>query len=78
VDFATFALSIASSAFVHLGEVPNPETGKSEVNLETAKHNIDVLEMLQKKITNGLSPEEAKLLEGILYELRMKYVIKSG
>ncbi len=78
VDFATFVLSIASSALVYLGEVPNPETGKNEENLDIAKHNIDLLDMLQNKITSGLTPEETRLLEGVLYELRMKYVIKSS
>lgn len=78
VDFATFVLSLASSALVHLGEVPNPDTGKTDVDLLVAKSNIDVLDMLQNKIATGLTEEETKLLEGILYELRMKYVIKSS
>ncbi|MCL1915348.1 MAG: DUF1844 domain-containing protein [Desulfovibrionaceae bacterium] len=78
VDFSTFVLSLASSAMVYLGEVPNPETGQPENNLEIARHNIDMLEMLQNKIQNGLTPEETRLLEGVLYELRLKYVIKAG
>jgi hypothetical protein len=77
VDFSTFVLSLASSALVYLGDVPNPETGKNESDLDVARHNIDMLEMLQDKIRNGLSPEETRLLEGVLYELRLKYVIKS-
>ena len=76
VDFSTFLLSLASSALVHLGEVPNPESGKNEANLQLAKHTIDIVCMLQDKINNGLDAEEARLLEGILYELRMKYVLK--
>lgn len=76
VNFSTFILSLASSALVQLGEVPNPENGKNEENPVLAKHTIDIIEMLQDKIKNGLAPEEEKLLEGILYELRMKYVIK--
>ena len=78
VDFSTFVLSLASSAMVCLGEVPNPETGVLENNLEVARHNIDMLEMLQGKIRHGLTPEETRLLEGVLYELRLKYVIKAG
>jgi hypothetical protein len=77
VDFSTFLLSLASSALVQLGEVVSPENGKKEENLPLAKHTIDVLCMLQDKIANGLTPEETRLLEGILYELRLKYVIKS-
>jgi hypothetical protein len=77
VDFSTFLLSMASSALVQLGEVPSPENGKKEENLPLAKHTIDMLCMLQDKIANGLTQEETRLLEGILYELRLKYVIKS-
>lgn len=77
VDFSTFLLSLASSALVQLGEVPDPSSGKSELNLELAKHTIDIVCMLQNKIKNGLDAEETRLLEGILYELRMKYVIKA-
>jgi hypothetical protein len=77
VDFSTFLLSLASSALVQLGEVPSPEDGKKEENLLLAKHSIDIICMLQDKTSHGLSPEETRLLEGILYELRLKYVIKS-
>ncbi|KAF5081978.1 MULTISPECIES: DUF1844 domain-containing protein [Desulfovibrio] len=78
VTFSTFIISLASSALVHLGEVPNPETGGTETNLPLAKHSIDVLEMLRAKTENGLEEQEQKLLESILYELRMKFVIKCG
>ena len=78
VTFSTFIISLASSALVHLGEVPNPETGGTETNLPLAKHSIDVLEMLRAKTENGLEEQERKLLESILYELRMKFVMKCG
>ena len=78
VTFSTFILSLASSALVHLGEVPNPETGNTETNLPLAKHSIDVLEMLHMKTERCLDEQERKLLESILYELRMKFVIKCG
>ena len=78
VTFSTFIISLASSALVHLGEVPNPETGGTETNLPLAKHSIDVLEMLRAKTENGLEEQERNLLESILYELRMKFVMKCG
>ena len=78
VTFSTFILSLASSALVQLGEVPNPETGATEQDLVIAKHTIDILTMLEEKTKNCLADDEARLLEGILYELRMKYVIKFG
>lgn len=77
VSFSTFILSLASSAFVHLGEVPDPETGKVCRNEELARNSIDVLNMLDEKVRNGLTPEEGRLLRDVLYELRMKYVARS-
>ncbi len=74
VSFSTFVLSLASSALAHLGEVPNPETGKKAVDTDIASHTIDILDMLQEKMKHGPTDEERKLLDGILYELRMKYV----
>lgn len=74
VTFSTFVLSLASSAMVQLGEVPNPETGKLEKHPELARHSIDILNMLEDKITNGLTEKESRLLRDVLFELRMKYV----
>lgn len=76
VTFSTFILSLASSALVQLGEVPNPETGAFEKNLLVAKHTIDILEMLESKTRACLDADESRLLDGVLYELRMKYVMK--
>lgn len=75
VTFSTFIISLASSALVALGEVPDPETGRKSCNLNFARHNIDVLEMLRQKTSGGLEENEASLLENILCELRLKYVI---
>ena len=75
--FSTFVLSLASSALVQLGEVPDPASGRIQEDLILAKHSIDILSMLQEKVAQGLDAEEARLLEGLLYELRMKFVIKN-
>jgi len=77
VTFSTFILSLASTALVQLGEVPNPESGHIEQNLALGKHTIDVLDMLRSKTQACLDNEEKRLLDGILYELRMKYVLKT-
>ena len=77
VTFSTFVLSLASSALVHLGEVPNPETGSTARNEALARNAIDVLTMLDDKTRNGLTPEESKLMRDVLYELRMKFVARS-
>ncbi|MEG2140312.1 MAG: DUF1844 domain-containing protein [Bilophila sp.] len=76
VTFSTFILSLASSALVQLGEVPNPETGLIEQDHVMAKHTIDILTMLESKTLHCLDSDEARLLDGMLYELRMKYVMK--
>ena len=77
VTFSTFVLSLASSALVHLGEVPNPETGGTTRNEALARNAIDVLTMLDDKTRNGLTPEESKLMRDVLYERRMKFVASS-
>ncbi len=59
---------------MQLGEVPDPDTGKQEKHPELARHSIDVLNMLDDKIANGLTDKEARLLKDVLFELRMKYV----
>ena len=74
--FSTFILSLASSALVQLGEVPDPANGEHQEDLVLAKHSIDTLSMLQDKITRGLDAEESRLLEDLLYELRMTFVMK--
>lgn len=75
VTFSTFVLSIASSALVHLGEVPDPDSGQIKQSLDVAKHNIDILNMLKEKSVGNLDVDETRLIEGILYELRLKYVM---
>ena len=52
----------------------HPVTHKREVDLDLAKHWIDVLGMLEKKTRNNLLPQEEKILEGLLADLRMQYV----
>ncbi len=78
IDFYTFVLSLGSSAFVHLGDAPHPETDRSEVNLVLAKHTIDILGMLQEKTRGNLTPEEEKFLENLLSDLRLRFVARSS
>lgn len=70
-------MSLASSTLMHLGEVPNPENGQLEPNPELARHTIDLLNMLEDKLENGLDEKERRLFQDVLYELRMKFVAKS-
>ena len=74
MDFTTFCLSLASSAVIHLGDAPHPETGRSEANLPLAKQTIDILALLEEKTRGNLTSEESRLLATLLYDLRMRYV----
>ncbi len=78
VTFATFILSLNTSALVHLGEIPEPSTGEKKKDLPIAQHAIDTLAMLQEKTKGNLSDDEKALLEHILFDLRLKYVKASG
>ena len=72
--FPTFLLSLHTSALIHLGLIPDPINNHKVVNLELARQNIDLLEMLQAKTEGNRTEEESKLFDNILYELRMAYV----
>lgn len=78
VTMATFIFSLSSSALVHLGEIPEPETNRTSVDLPIAKQIIDTLGMLQEKTKGNLDQDEERLLKSVLYDLRMRYVQKSG
>ncbi|HTB60222.1 MAG TPA: DUF1844 domain-containing protein [Polyangia bacterium] len=74
VDFHTFVLSLGSSALLHLGEIENPNDGVSQKDLPLAKHTIDILVMLEEKTKGNLSTAEERLMESLLYDLRLRYV----
>jgi hypothetical protein len=75
IDFSTFVLSLGSSALIHLGEAPDPVSGqKQPADLPLAQQSIDLLALLQQKTKGNLSDDEARLLDTLLYDLRMRYV----
>jgi hypothetical protein len=74
IDFPTFVLSVASAAMMGLGLAPRPEGGGSLVDLNLARQNIDLLEMIEVKTKNNLSDEEAQLLARVLFEVRSKFL----
>jgi len=78
VDFAMLVSGMAQSALIYLGEIPNPGTGEPEVNLEQARLQIDLLDVLRVKCRGNLSREEEGLLDRMLYQLRMLFVARSG
>lgn len=76
INFSTFVLSLISSAFYYLGDIPDPATGKTQQDFPAVKQTIDILIMLKEKTQNNLNAEETKLIEQLIYELQMKYLAK--
>jgi len=73
-SFVSFMMSIASNAASALGMMEHPVTHQREVDVELGKHWIDILGMMQKKTAGNLTPQEKRMLEGLLADLRMQYV----
>jgi len=79
IDFYTFVLSLGSSAMVHLGDAPHPETGEPVTpNLPLAKQTIDILAMLAEKTKGNLTPEEERFMENLLTDLRFRFVQRTS
>jgi hypothetical protein len=74
VNFTNFVLSLSTSALFHFGDFPDTEGGKTEKNLAAAKQTIDILDMLNEKTKGNLDENENNLIQGALYELKMRYV----
>jgi len=74
VDFSTHILSLASTALIALHKMPAPEDADLPLDLETARHLIDVLAMLEQKTKGNLEEAEQKLLGSLIYDLRVAYV----
>ena len=75
IDFSTFVISLGTSALYHMGIVNDPEQGEApQKNLALAQQTIDTLEMLAEKTRGNLGEQEAKLMESLLFELRMRFV----
>lgn len=74
---ATLAMlltTLATQALVGLGQIAHPASGKAEIHFDEAKHFIDTLEMLEAKTAGNRTPEENRLLENLLHELRLGFV----
>ena len=75
LDFTALVLSLGSSALIHLGLAPDPTSGTPpDVDLGLAQQSIDLLALLQEKTRGNLSEEEARFLEQILFDLRMRFI----
>jgi hypothetical protein len=75
IDLSTFFLSVASAVYMGLGVINDPEgSEKSEVNLDLAKQNIQLLELLFEKTHGNRTPDEDRLIDHLLFEVRLKFV----
>ena len=73
-SFVNFLSTLATNAAAALGAMPHPATGKRTLDLDTGKYWLDILAMLREKTNGNLHKEEARLLDGLLADLRMQYV----
>jgi hypothetical protein len=79
LTFTAFVLSLATTAAVHFGDLPDPVSGEpSQRNLDGAAQMIEILALLEEKTRGNLAAEERQLIERVLYELRMRFVEARG
>ncbi len=72
-------LSLASTAAIHFGDLPDPVVRRAaELNLDGAAQMIEILALLEQKTRGNLTAEERQVLEQVLYELRLRFVEASG
>lgn len=78
VGFMDLINMLVSNALMQLGDMPDPGSGESVVNLPGAQVMIALLTMLQEKTKGNLDKDEAKVLEDVLYDLRMRFLTKTN
>jgi hypothetical protein len=79
LSFTGFVLSLASTAAIHFGDLPDPISGdRAELNLDGAAQMIEILALLDVKTRGNLTAEERQVLEQVLYELRLRFVEAKG
>jgi hypothetical protein len=74
INFASLIFSLSSTALLHLGELPDPQTNEKKKDLPLAKHAIDTIAMLKEKTVGNLSTDEEKFIVNVLTDLRLRYV----
>jgi len=73
-EFMAVLMEVATPAFIHLGLAEHPATGRPEINLPAGQQAIEMLRILREKTVGNLSPEEEEFFEGLLADLRMRFV----
>ncbi len=70
VDFSGLILGFCSAALSYMGFGPE----QVNRNLPLARQNIEIIELLARKTQGNLTPEEDKLCQEVLHDLRIKFV----
>ena len=79
ITFSDFILSLGRTAAVEFGDIPDPNTGeRGEPNLPAAAQMIELIAMLQERTKGNLIEPEERLVDDLLYELRLRYVQAQG
>jgi hypothetical protein len=80
VEFSELVLGLSSAALHYLGERTGdiPPAGNSDANLALARQNIEIMRMLKQKTNGNLSPDESRLIDGVLTDLMTKYAQASS
>ena len=78
LSFTAFVISLASTAAIHFGDLPDPSGATGVPNLDGAAQMIEILSLLDQKTRGNLTAEERQVLEQVLYELRLRFVEVAG
>jgi len=78
INFMSFLFSLSTSALIQLGVIEDPISQQMAKDFPLAKQTIDLIGMLKEKTKGNLSPDEDKMMENILYDLRMRYLKAAG
>lgn len=74
IDFTTFLMGLASTALIHLGKAPDPDSGQIHVDLALARETLELLTMLRGKTRGNLTSDEERLFATMLADLQLQFV----
>ena len=74
ITLTNLILSISTSALIQLGEIEDPVSNATAKNLPLAKQTIDLISLLKDKTKGNRTPDEDRIVENLLYDLRIRYV----
>ena len=74
LTFEGLVMLFGTTGLLYLGAAPDPTSGQRRVDLGQAKETIELLELLNEKTMGNLTTAEAEVLDGVLFDLRCRYV----